>query len=309
MKIPKKFTEEKIVLLKEIYPNSDKNTILNSFPEYKWGNLQNIAGLLKIKREFSEKRKGNIEILFNETLESFYWLGLIVTDGYVSKTGELKVDLCINDKDYLNNLAIFLNSEIKVYPPYKNSKPNSKGICRVKIKDIKNGEKLRKLLEIENLKSYNPISIDFIKKDEQLISFLGGYIDGDGSINEKGIISIDAHENYYEFMYKFGDLLKSKGIVNKFNVLKYKKMCRLTFDVKSSINIKNHLINYKLPIMKRKWDKLNYFIPRSNKLIENKDKILSLKNEGKTLKEICEIINYKSKGTLSCFIKNNLVSL
>jgi hypothetical protein len=44
----------------------------------------------------------------------------------------------------------------------------------------------------------------------------------------------------------------------------------------------------------------------SNYLKENKDKIISLRKEGKTYKEICEIISYKSHGTLCSFIKKNI---
>jgi hypothetical protein len=59
--------------------------------------------------------------------------------------------------------------------------------------------------------------------------------------------------------------------------------------------------------MVRKWDR----VPeneknKTNYLKENKDKIISLRKEGKTYKEICEIISYKSHGTLCSFIKNNI---
>lgn len=200
MKLSKWWINEKIELFKNSYCTLSKEEILKLFPNYNWRTLQNVATHLKIKKKVSEIRKGKIEKLFNESLESFYWLGLIVTDGSITKDGTLKIDLCSTDYFYLKQFSKFLETDIKIYPPYKGAKPNSKGICRVKVKDIEKGNKLRDLLGIENKKTYNPVNIEFIKTREQFISFLCGYIDGDGTISKKESIRIDAHKNYESFL-------------------------------------------------------------------------------------------------------------
>ena len=47
---------------------------------------------------------------------------------------------------------------------------------------------------------------------------MGGYIDGDGTINKEGDIKIDAHINYKDFMFLFGDKLVSEKIITKYTI-------------------------------------------------------------------------------------------
>ena len=245
--------------------------------------------------------------MFEDTNEKYYWLGLIVTDGHISKTGELKVELAVKDYDYLKNFGDFIGVETHIFPPYKSSKPNSNGTCRVKIKDLVNGVKLREFLSIVDKKTYSPISIDFIKNKNNLLSFLAGYVDGDGTINKNGYIHIDAHINYENFMNNFGNKLKFEKLINKFSIVKYKDMVRLTIGKEDSFYIKQNLLSLSLPIMERKWNRISdTLVKKENYLLENKLKILELRKSGKTYKEICEIIKYKSSGTLCSFIKNNI---
>jgi len=288
--------------LKIVYSNLSKDEVLNEFPEYSWRYLQNLASSWGIKRFTNGKRNGKINKLFNDSNESYYWLGLIITDGYISRDGELKVSLSIKDYDYLNNLALFLETKISKFPPY--GKDKGGGSCRIKIKDINDGVKLRELLKITGKKSYNPVNIDFVKSKKSLISLLGGYIDGDGSISKKGKIQIHAHINYYNFMVKFGDRLKVFDIITKFSVTTHKDMCSLNITTYDSLSIKKELNNLGLPIMSRKWDRVSDIKKVKNYLIEHQDKIIKMRKSGKTYKEICKEINYKSVGTLCEFINN-----
>lgn len=307
MNIPKNWTEEKTLLLKNSYPELPKLDVLKLFPDYQWKSLQNIATELKIKRNFCEQRRGNIENLFNESNESYYWLGLIAADGCISEDGTLKVDLMKNDTQYLMNLAKFLNTKILFYPSYFNSygKGMGNGICRVKIKDFRNGVKLRDLFKINGLKTYNPFSIDFINTKEHLTAFLGGLIDGDGTIGAGGNIAIDMHENYKDFMYEFGDKLVKFEIISHFKVNFYEKMVRIAISSSNTFDIRKGLIDMKLPIMKRKWDRAPKIKTNQNLIRTKTDLIIKMRSEGKTLKEICDVINYKSQGSLHNFLKRN----
>lgn len=235
MKIPKNFTQECVNKLTRLYPNSSQEVILKEFPQYQWRSLQNIANELGLKREFSSLRKGKIENLFDNSNESYYWLGLIASDG------TLKVELAIKDKEYLNNLANFLEVNVFEYPKYESSKSGSTGTCRIKIKNIKEGKKLRDLLQIEGKKTYNPISLDFIKTKEQFIAFLAGYIDGDGTITYKNSINICGHKNMYPLFQNIES--KFKNFVHNINLkyLFYKDMVRISFNVESSIKLKLEL--------------------------------------------------------------------
>lgn len=254
-----KYTNKDIKDLIKLYPLGKKEDILNRFPSICWRTIQNIAYSLNLKRKINEKRNGKIEKLFNKSFESFYWIGLISTDGYVSKDGELKVDLCKTDYLYLKKLANFLETKLYFFPKYKGGKSGAKGICRVKIKDIHYGVKLREHLNIKGKKTYNPISINFISTKKQLISFFCGMVDGDGTINKLSEgISIDMHKNYKNFFVTIGNKLKRYGLVDKYYISEYKKMCRLMISKESSKKIKKEALKLNLPLMERKWDIINH---------------------------------------------------
>ena len=83
--------------MKNIYFEKSKEYILKLFPEYKWRSIQNIASYLKIKRNHSliGGRKGNVSFLLNKSNESYYWLGLIASDGSIYNEGTLKIDFIV----------------------------------------------------------------------------------------------------------------------------------------------------------------------------------------------------------------------
>lgn len=306
MKLPKSFNSEKVNLLKNLYPNSKKEDILQKFPNYCWRSLQNIANFLKIKREICENRNGDISILFNKSYLSYYWIGLILSDGSLLEDGTLKIDLAIKDKDYLKNFADYLQTKISFYPRYKNNNKNSTGICRVKVKDNILGRKLREFLGITQLKTYEPFSLDFISNKYELVAFLCGFIDGDGTITKLGSISIDCHKNYYDLFYHLGTLLVESEIISSFNLYYYKDMCRISFqrfqDVK---NIKDIATKMRLPLMERKWSRVRKEIKSKNRLLDMKATIKILRKREYTLKQICKAINYKTGGNISIFCKNH----
>ena len=256
MKIPLSFTVYFQELLRESYCCLPKEDIEKIFPQYCWRSIQNIANELGIKRIFQQKRNGDIGILLNKSNESFYWIGMIAADGTVSRDGTLKLDLRISEKYHIEKLAKFINSKVYEYPKYKNSKPGGTGICRVKIKDIIKGVELRELFKIKGCKTYEPISLDFIETDSQFLSFLAGYIDGDGSISKQGYISIDGHKNMSELFTKFANRLNTMYSEGEHKILYYEDMVRLNLKSFYSKRIKKDLGFLGLPLMIRKWDRI-----------------------------------------------------
>lgn len=256
MSIPKTWTEEQLNLLKSTYGELSKEEVLKAFPQYKWRYLQNIATELKIPKMVDERRKGNMCKLLDGSLESFYWLGLIVTDGSIMEDGTLKVELSVEDYDYLTRLGDFLNVKVFKYPHYQSGKKNGKGTCRVKLKNIIEGAKLRQLLKIDGKKTYNPVSIEFIKTREEMISFLCGCIDGDGTIDIKGDVKLDAHKNYENYMVELGDRLIFFDIIKRYSITKYKDMVRINFGRDGIKELKKEILKLKLPYMDRKWSRI-----------------------------------------------------
>lgn len=254
-KLPKNFTTDKVRLLIENYPIKSRIEVEKLFPEYSWRSLQNISGFLKLKKEYSEVRRGDLSILLNNSILSSYWLGLFASDGCITEDCTFKIDLQLKDKEYLEKLSLYLNTSIKEYPKYNSSKPGGTGICRVKIRDKIYGKNIKNIFYKNGLKTYNSINIDFLQNTENFLSFLIGYIDGDGSINKQGRIVIDGHSNMEVL---FIDIInKLKKIDDSFNLslTKYQQMIRINFNTKCSEYLNTFRKQQNLPILKRKWER------------------------------------------------------
>lgn len=114
--------------------------------------------------------------------DSAYWLGMMLTDGYVDKQ-YYSFELCLKDKEHIENFKNFLQSEHKVSEKkiYINGK-----ICtawRISIKDYKICEDLKKL-NCTNNKSFN-VRIPTID-DKYYSDLIRGIFDGDGCVSSNG---------------------------------------------------------------------------------------------------------------------------
>lgn len=49
-------------------------------------------------------KKCELYNLLNDTCLAYYWIGFILADGSISKSGELKIALSIKDKDHLKKM-------------------------------------------------------------------------------------------------------------------------------------------------------------------------------------------------------------
>lgn len=148
-------------------------------------------------------RKGDLNPLLNDTPLSYYWLGFIAADGYISKTGHFQISTSKNI-NHLTQLANFLSAKITTNKFSKSSyKTNSLFYYRIAIKDKIIGVQIRNLLGIIDKKTYNPISLNFFDNDIKFYSFLIGFIDGDGYIykgNKSWNIKIEIHQSWYNIL-------------------------------------------------------------------------------------------------------------
>lgn len=303
MKLSRYWTEEKQIKLSDLYPYRERKEIENIFPEYTWRSIQNIANYLKIKRLSCTTRNGSIEVLFNKTFNSFYWLGFILADGCINEDGTLKVDLAIKDAEHVIKLSTYLNTKYYFYPKYKSGKEGGTGICRVKIKDAILGVKLRDYLGVTGIKTYVPFSLDFIRNKYQMMAFLAGFIDGDGTIYENGSASIVGHSNYFNFFENLGEILLNYKIISNFTVKISKNTSVIHFHRKNDMqSLKEQLIRMKLPLLLRKWNRTSYK-KEINILLNNKSAIKTMRKRKISNTNICKALNYKHMGNLTTFCK------
>lgn len=223
------------------------------------------ANLLGLHRQDKGQilRKGDVSVLFNNSTTSCYWIGFLMADGTFTGT-RLTVSISEKDRIHLDKLANYLQTTIALYSHQGNSKLRIKpyNLVRISISDSSRIPRLREKYDIKFNKTYNPPSIDCLKKTfdtkEKFISFFLGFIDGDGciSLNKRGYyyIIIDNHLSWYDVHKFMIDGLQSYGFYKGKTkpVITKKRYSRI--QITGIFNsLREFAKSLDLPLMERKW--------------------------------------------------------
>lgn len=265
------WTEREKIILKEKYPTSSISNLQTLLPNRAKQSIYEKARSLGIKRKDKGlfNRNGNLEILLNKSLLSHYWIGFIFADGYVEHArGRLTVSLGKKDTYHLQKLASYLNTDIRtIYHPGNPAyKIAAYKLSKISISQPNVIKKFSSIWNINPNKTYNPPSIPILNNlldtKDKFISFLIGFIDGDGCIstNSKGYsyLIIDNHSSWIEIHNFFITKLK------EYNIYFGKSSAKITKRGYSKIQLSGVLYELKqnaqrlsLPIMERKWNLIN----------------------------------------------------
>lgn len=166
------------------------------------------------RRSLSEARNNFTGIVVNEqafenisTPEQAYWLGVMYTDGYISKankyTNYFGISVMKKDKDWLKQFQSFLktNAHIK---EYVQSSGYAVGTDYVRL--IIGNNKIVADLERYGVVEHKTKLISAIPSIPYKIDFIRGVIDGDGSLR-KTYPQIRIAGNY-DFLKEIGDYLQ-----------------------------------------------------------------------------------------------------
>lgn len=246
------------------YGGWNKNFNLNLSLTY--GTRQDVLITLEKKDKESpwySKRQHKINDYFFEkpTMENCYWAGFIAADGTINPNG-VCLALQLSDGIHLEKFkeAIGWSGEID----YK-IKTNK---ARIYVSGVPLW--LYDLDTIFNIKPFKSFTLEppnLIEK-EHILSYIVGYIDGDGSIfinkNNWGYylcLQISGTKKILEWMYPY--LLMLVPIFNKHKKARVHRSNgypSLSFNGKRALYIINHLNNfYKGYKLERKWNKVNEY--------------------------------------------------
>lgn len=250
-------------LLKKHWSYSDKELIQKLFPSVKWNSIKEMARRLGLKR-LTEYRKGDLSPLLKENNVAYYWMGFIMADGWISKNGQLVVGLSQKDKNHLEKLAKLLKTEIRKInieeTIFFGKKYKREKTVRIAIQDKILGLKLKNKMNISFRKTYNPPDLSFLNTDKKFFSFLAGFIDGDGSITKSKnsiMLRIECHKNWI-INFKYIKKRIDDCIFNDIKIKKLKESVLLISCNKSFIiNLKDYIFKLNVPILERKWEKIN----------------------------------------------------
>lgn len=222
----------------------------------------------QIKRSIGIKQSNricNLSWMIEESLQNFYWIGFILADGCISIKNELVVILNDKDEEHIKELSKLCHKNYKKYKSYGNF--GESNICKIVCNHKEIIDQVKYKFDINSQKTYNPPNINKYKNftDDQLLAILIGFIDGDGGITinykmNRVSCKIENHASWVYFQNFFYKILNQKlnreEFLAKINSRGYSYI-NLSTPYLQYLN--NFIIENKLYVMKRKWDKVSLF--------------------------------------------------
>jgi hypothetical protein len=261
MKKRHKWNRDEELILKENWHKSDRKKLEILLPKIPYYSIKNKAKKMKLKR--IRKHFPNLSYLLEENLESLYWVGFCLADGYFnSNRNLLKITLAEKDEKHLKILASKLNTKTHkkdvVYKDY--------GYSTIRVGDQENLPKIIKKFNIKNIKTYNPPEVSYYKKisKDKLTAIFLGIIDGDGCIKQYSkngfFFRIECNESWENFLNFISDSVitcnenpkrQSKNKNKKTFIMQYNGNKALKF-------LKRFAKTNNIPILERKWNIIEY---------------------------------------------------
>ena len=166
-------------------------------------------------RTLSEARRNYLNYTINENIfteidtpDKAYWLGVMYSDGYISKaqyTNKFGISVAEKDKEWLENFKKFLgyNGEIAHYETTKTAFVPGLPYVRLLI----GNNQIVKDLEKWGVVEHKTKKINELPNISFLDDFIRGYIDGDGSLAQRlPHITISGNKKFLENIAKYLDL-------------------------------------------------------------------------------------------------------
>lgn len=248
---------------------------------------------------FEEKKIHTIDRLLTEELESYYWVGFIMADGSFGDR-HLALSLQSTDEAHLLRFCEYIKYKGSVYTSKPRvTKSNVNIMKSMLVTDILSITKVRDKFNLNRRKSYNPPDFRYFEdfSDEQLICIVAGLIDGDGCIfytnTYKNVsLTFGLYENWTDFVLK---IMTRIGFKFRIKHLKAKKMCIVEMHTYAELKrLKRTLMAFNLPIMNRKWDKIDLNRTSSDERYESKlAQSFALFKLGHTVIDVSDILKIK----------------
>jgi hypothetical protein len=281
-KIVKKsdWSDSEINIIKEKYSLTSIDDLVKLLPARSESSIRRKAHELGCKKEYIYKHqqpKSSLSVLLDSSLETFYWMGFILADGWVSKDLlTLGMSLAEKDKDHLYKYAEYIKCRNIQTSTFCNRhlegiNNNTSEIVRIASRDKDLVPRIAGKFGFTCKKTHLPPEIE--KYDNfnvnQLMALFVGYIDGDGSIyidKSKGYtsprLSIEAISSWDQFFHYLKDRFISELGV-ELNECTYRqrenrsKLCCFRTGRKGTLRFLLKFINkHNLPVLERKWGKL-----------------------------------------------------
>ena len=178
-----KWTEEEIQILRDNYTKSSKKEISKLLPNRNYSTIIKQAAYRQIskKREFYSC---DLKYFSVPNINNNYWAAFIGADGYLAKNRyQLSIGISNKDKTLLENLKQNLKITNPIWDKYK--KCFNKTFHHIRLDWNVNNDYYKDLNKYWNITSCKSLTLEppNITNSEQQLSYIIGYLDGDGCIS------------------------------------------------------------------------------------------------------------------------------
>lgn len=261
-----RWSNTEIDFLKNNYENADKQVLLGSLSNRTWDAIKLMARKQNLYRSRDFARKSKLNILLNESLTTYYWIGFILADGHIANNKRLCVALSIKDSEHLLKFAEYIQCTniLKGTRTYNGVAHEYISITAQNIDVI---PKLAAKFNIVSNKTENPPDMSAYEiTNEQRLALIIGFIDGDGSIvkltNRTDVnLKIKVHSKWFNNLVYIEDAIyayimevKKVESLTRLNTQNYAEL--VISNNKVIKKLKSFAIGTKLPILERKWSRV-----------------------------------------------------
>lgn len=205
----------------------------------------------------------NLQRLLNDELESFYWIGFLIADGWFSVDKQrFSLEVGEQDYDHLIKFSNYLSFNNKIRSRNHVGKGGITKSFKLKVCNNLLVPQIIDKFKIKPRKSYNPIDFSNFENnftENQILSLIAGFSDGDGSFiqhnmkSNRVIFQIGIHESWIGFLEFIKTYISSQS-----TIILNKKMSILRLCNHIELKIfKANILKLNLPILSRKWDRIN----------------------------------------------------
>lgn len=168
-----KCTENEITYLIHNKENND-NEIARKLHRTK-SSIIGMRNKLCLKRDSNVRRNSNLEILLNDNIISFYWIGFIMADGHISNRRRLKIELSIKDKLHLLTFCKYINTSNIKYNSNITNFGNHMSI-KTEVRDIIHVKQICDKFDLHSNKTMNPPNFsNFNFTNEQIMAIINWF--------------------------------------------------------------------------------------------------------------------------------------
>ena len=238
--------------LQSMYPLAEVEELQSVFNDRSWDAIKIRAEKLGIERlNLPDYRMADLSVLLKDEPQSMYWVGFILADGSFSNENRLRFHLAQKDMSQVVRFSRYINYTGRLQKP------------DISVMDSHNVPLLLKKFDIKPRKTYNPpdpLVYDQLPSDLWISLFIG-FIDGDGCISNMrenaNSIRIKLHSSWLGMLNSFSMRL-SRELVSDTKPAKINNQGYAQWSTgRRDIMLKLKRATKKLPVLKRKWSRIN----------------------------------------------------